>query len=38
VRSARARGNQMTAKRVARIAASRPRWWKDDNGPRGRLL
>lgn len=39
VKGAKAKGNQMTSKRIARIATSRPRWWDDtDEGPRGQLL
>ncbi len=39
VKGAKARGNQMTAKKVARIADSQPRWWDtEDDSPRGRLL
>ncbi len=30
VKGAKARGNQMTAKRIANIATSKPRWWDDD--------
>ena len=40
VKSARARGNHMTGKRIARLATSEPRWWKKDadDGHRGVLL
>ena len=39
VKSAKAKGNQMTSKRIARIATSKPRWWDDDaEMPRGQLL
>ncbi len=39
VKGAKAKGNQMTSKRIARIATSKPRWWDDaDDGPRGQLL
>jgi len=39
VKGAKARGNQMTAKRIARIAESQPRWWDDEaDAPKGRLL
>ncbi len=40
VKGAKARGNQMTAKPISRVAIAKPRWWKDadDNGQRGRLL
>jgi topoisomerase-4 subunit A len=40
VKGAKARGNQMTAKPISRVAIAKPRWWKDadDNGLRGRLL
>lgn len=39
VKGAKARGNQMTAKKIARIATSKPRWWDDEADPhRGHLL
>ena len=39
VKGAKAKGNQMTSKRIARVAISKPRWWDDtDEGPRGQLL
>jgi topoisomerase IV subunit A len=39
VKGAKARGNQMTAKGIARIAAATPRWWNEnDDSPKGRLL
>lgn len=39
VKGAKAKGNQMTAKRIARIATSKPRWWDDDaSGPSGKVL
>ncbi len=40
VKGAKARGNQMTAKPIARVSLTKPRWWKDadDSGQRGRLL
>ncbi len=40
VKGAKARGNQMTAKPIARVSITKPRWWKDadDDGQRGRLL
>ncbi len=39
VKGAKAKGNQMTSKRIARIAASKPRWWDDEaESPRGQLL
>lgn len=38
VKGARARGNQMTAKAVARIATKKPRWWKDGDSPRGVMV
>jgi topoisomerase-4 subunit A len=39
VKGAKARGNQMTAKAIARISTTKPRWWKDDgDSHRGRLL
>lgn len=31
VKGAKARGNQMTAKRIARIATTKPRWWDDES-------
>ncbi len=39
VKGAKARGNQMTAKRIANIATSKPRWWDDDEeSHKGHLL
>ena len=39
VKGAKARGNQMTAKKIAKIATVKPRWWKDDDtSQRGRML
>jgi len=39
VKSAKARGNQMTAKRIARIDTTKPRWWNDeDEAHKGHLL
>jgi topoisomerase-4 subunit A len=39
VKGSKARGNQMTAKAIARIDTSKPRWWQDDeDSHRGRLL
>jgi len=39
VKGAKARGNQMTAKKIAKIATIKPRWWKDDDtSQRGRML
>jgi topoisomerase-4 subunit A len=39
IKGAKAKGNQMTAKRIARIATSKPRWWDDeDAGPSGKVL
>jgi topoisomerase-4 subunit A len=39
VKGAKARGNQMTAKKIARISTSKPRWWKgDDEAHRGHML
>jgi topoisomerase IV subunit A len=39
VKGAKAKGNQMTSKSVARIATSKPRWWDDEaESPRGQLL
>ncbi len=39
VKGAKARGNQMTAKGIARIAAGKPRWWDEaGDAPAGRLL
>ena len=39
VKGARARGNQMTAKRIASLATARPRWWnEDEETPRGHLI
>jgi topoisomerase-4 subunit A len=41
VKGSKARGNQMTAKSIARIATSKPRWWTDDEddaGAKGRML
>jgi len=39
VKGAKARGNQMTAKRIANLATSKPRWWNDDEETlKGHLL
>ncbi len=40
VKGAKARGNQMTAKKIARISTTQARWWKDDeeNNHRGRMV
>jgi len=39
VKGAKARGNQMTAKRIANIATSKPRWWNDEEeSHKGHLL
>ena len=39
VKGAKARGNQMTAKAIARIAAEKPRWWSNGkDAPRGRMI
>ncbi len=39
VKGAKARGNQMTAKRVSAIATSKPRWWNDeDDAHKGHLF
>jgi topoisomerase-4 subunit A len=39
VKGAKAKGNQMTAKRIARIDSSKPRWWNDEDDPhKGHLL
>ena len=39
VKGAKARGNQMTAKAIARIAAEKPRWWSTGkDAPRGRMI
>ncbi len=40
VKGAKARGNQMTAKKIAKIATIKPRWWKEDDAAsqRGRML
>jgi len=39
VKGAKARGNQMTAKRIANIATSKPRWWDDnEESHKGHLL
>jgi topoisomerase-4 subunit A len=39
VKGAKVRGNQMTAKRIANIATSKPRWWNDDEeSHKGHLL
>lgn len=39
VKGAKAKGNQMTAKKIARVATSKPRWWNDeDDQHRGHLL
>ncbi len=39
VKGAKARGNQMTAKRIARVATAKPRWWDEDaESHRGHLL
>ncbi|MBN2301996.1 MAG: DNA topoisomerase IV subunit A [Lentisphaerae bacterium] len=36
VKSAKARGNQMTSKSIAKIATKKPRWWQENaNSPRG---
>lgn len=37
VKGVQARGNQMTVKVIDRVSATRPRWWQDDDGPRGVL-
>lgn len=39
VKSAKARGNQMTVKGIAAIASSKPRWWDDSEvAPKGVML
>jgi topoisomerase-4 subunit A len=39
VKSAKAKGNQMTAKAIARISADKPRWWSNGkDAPRGRMI
>lgn len=39
VKGAKARGNQMTAKRISTLATSKPRWWtEDDASHKGHLL
>ncbi len=39
VKGAKAKGNQMTAKRIARISIQKERWWKNsDDNHRGHLL
>jgi topoisomerase-4 subunit A len=39
VKGVKAQGNQMTAKGIARISASRPKWWDEDSdAPKGRAL
>ena len=39
VKGAKARGNQMTAKKIARISTAKERWWKDsDDNHRGHLM
>lgn len=39
VKGAKARGNQMTAKRIANIATAKPRWWNDEEEAfKGHLL
>ena len=39
VKGVKSRGNQLTSKAVARIATSKPRWWKDDeSGSKGKIL
>lgn len=34
----RARGNQLTAKKISRIAISKPAWWKEEESPAGTFL
>jgi len=39
VKGSKARGNQMTAKKIAKVATSKPRWWDDGTDThKGRLL
>ena len=39
VKGVKARGIQMTSKKISAIATSKPRWWKDDDKtPRGIML
>ncbi len=38
VKGAKARGNQMTAKKIARISTKKERWWKEDDAHRGHLM
>lgn len=39
VKGAKAKGNQMTAKAIGRIAAEKPRWWSNGkDAPRGRMI
>jgi len=39
VKGVKSRGNKLTSKAVARIATSKPRWWKDDEaGSKGNIL
>lgn len=39
VKGVKARGNQMTGKKIAKLSATKPRWWSDDDGhPKGVLL
>jgi len=39
VKGVKSRGNKLTSKAVARIAISKPRWWKDnESGSKGNIL
>jgi len=39
VKGSKARGNQMTAKKIARISTKKERWWKDsDDSHRGHMM
>jgi topoisomerase IV subunit A len=39
IKGVKARGNQMTAKSIARLATKKPAWWDEaDAGPKGMLL
>ena len=39
VKGVKARGNQMTGKKIAKMSTSKPRWWNDDaEDPKGVLL
>jgi hypothetical protein len=38
VKGVKARGNQMTAKTISRIAMSLPSWWEEGDNSKGHLL